>query len=190
MLDQFKDRRGDHHHGLVLLVSSGQCTRYPEQLHLTTHPFNLPLPEKCEAVNVITEGQGCDMNATAVAQSINSYLASMVKPTGLRIITIREVDDMAERRFFFEVQFEHFVIIGGGSTYFSGHGGYHTQQMRGLMLVLASIYNLDIVEELVLADKVQHFASEVLENVSTLRDFCGRFREAARTWTKQIAAPN
>ena len=30
---------------------------------------------------------------------------------GLRIITIREVDDMAERRFFFEVQFERFVII-------------------------------------------------------------------------------
>ncbi|OGG49668.1 hypothetical protein A2763_03235 [Candidatus Kaiserbacteria bacterium RIFCSPHIGHO2_01_FULL_54_36] len=174
-MDRIKDRRGDRCSGLGLLLDSkgGRWPDFdalgPRLKKVTEHPFGFSLPEHIgHGAAYILPCRGSDDSVKDMATCIRCYAAGHGKSSGvqrLRIFTVRQVSDMAERRYLFEVQFTNMMFIGGDCTYFSGGGGSATQQLRGIFLALSSIYDIDVEEEVVMMESLVNLSDSVLEDL-------------------------
>ncbi|HEV7449685.1 MAG TPA: hypothetical protein VGP13_04070 [Candidatus Paceibacterota bacterium] len=185
---EHKDISGNRGEGLKILVSSGLAKLPPEGMNYQKHPFGLSVPHGCETGYFVTQGGGCDENVKFTVSWMNNFFKGRpsLGPQKLRMITVREVEDHCERRFFFEVCVPGISIMGGGGTYYSDHGNSMTRQMRSVLLVLASIYNLDVEDETIFADDVAKMDPEFVKGVDALSSFVEPGRAASRTWSEHF----
>lgn len=167
---RFADIRGSRVQGLLRLMKYRHREKFfedmqPRLAEYDEHPLGLTLPEGFREGSswqkvFMVHGLSSDMTVDAMVTCIQ-YFADR-ELDRLRVITVRHQDPMQERRYFFEAAFPHAVILGGDCTYFSGAGGTATRDMRGIFQVLASAYDHDIDEELLLPADLKNLDRDVL----------------------------